>query len=213
MLISQHDELPHLLGHIPEMTNLQRIVLERLHFWVMRDPSALARALKRCTSHLDTFQIKNCIMSLDVLLTILHAVVDVQFLDLSVLRFGDDDNFDFEVAVGRSDPALIVFDDMTVDRERLKVKKEKPKEFLCVDTLRVHVASKADHLFVDFLGSEKYSPLCDVRVLEIEHMSGGPNLLNRLNQLLVRSSRCLEELTIFRASISRALLISLPLSH
>ncbi|KAF9027638.1 hypothetical protein BDZ89DRAFT_1160710 [Hymenopellis radicata] len=204
LVVSQHVILPQLLRHILEMTNLQRIILERLNFWVMSDPSALSRALRRCTFRLDTLQIKNCVMSLDDLMTILHAVVDVQFLNLRILRFGELESFDDrdEVTVGCRDPVLIDFDDMAVDNKRLKVRKEKAKEFLCVDALRLHLVSNADHSFVDFLGSEKYSPLCDVRVLEIEHMTGGQNLLNRLNQLLVRTSQYLEELTIFRASIS-----------
>ncbi|KAF9027627.1 hypothetical protein BDZ89DRAFT_1160703 [Hymenopellis radicata] len=184
LVISQHVILPQLFGHIPEMTNLQRIFLERLNFWVMPDHAALPRALRCCTSRLDTLQIKNCLMSMDVLITILRAVVDVQFLDLSILR-----------------PTPSRLRHIADYQKRLKVRKEKAKEFLCVDTLRLHLISYSDRWFVDLLGSQRYSPLCDVRVVEIEHMSGGQNLLNRLNQLLACTSHYLEQLSIFRASV------------
>ncbi|KAF9027613.1 hypothetical protein BDZ89DRAFT_796803 [Hymenopellis radicata] len=201
LVISQHVILPQLFGHIPEMTNLQCVILERLNFLVIPDPTALPRALRCCTFRLDTLQIKNCLMSMDVLTAILRAVVDVQFLDLSlILRFGE---FDREVEVNWEDPALVdYYDDMEMDGKRLpKVKKEKVKEFLYVDTLRLHVIGDAEHRFVDFLGSERYSPLCNVRVLEIEHLSGADqNLVNSLNRLLAHTSHYLEELSIFRAS-------------
>lgn len=212
LLISQHTMLPQFLSHIPEMTNLQHLVLERLNFRYMSNPTALCRALRCCTFPLDTLQIKDCVMSMEFLVTMLHAVVDVRLVDLSTLRFHQYSALNDFTNWFSGDPVLVDFDDRAMDKKRLKLNEELRKQFLQVDTLRLHLLGDHDHYFVDFLSSERYSPLRHVRVLEIEHMRGRENLFTRLNHLLAHTSRYLEELSIFRASTRCAYIILLSLS-
>ncbi len=205
--ISRLDNLSEFLKFIPEMKNLESFVLEGLNFWMM-DPKALTRALRRCTFSLHTLQLKACVLPMDILVAILRAVVDVHLLDLGTLQFDRFEDWapydgltggEFLLFINGTSHPLIDFDDPAAWKRALRPPED--REFFCADTLRLHIMSPADHRFVDFLASEKYSPICDLRALEILSMGGWSNVIQRLNKLLARMGKYLEELTIFQARV------------
>ncbi|KAF9002212.1 hypothetical protein BDZ89DRAFT_1081525 [Hymenopellis radicata] len=194
--ISRIPILPEFFGHISEMHNLKELVLERINFWMLPDSKALTRALRCASFRLHTLRLVACLMPLDILMSILHAVVDVEILELGPLRFG---RFGINAGINyqyHEDPPLIDFDDALVWKEQ---RKPPATEFLCADSFQMHITSDSDHRFVDLLSSEQYSPLCDIRVLQISKMSGSRNILRRLNKLLARMSQYLEALIIYSA--------------
>ncbi|KAF9027609.1 hypothetical protein BDZ89DRAFT_1066713 [Hymenopellis radicata] len=184
--ISRHTVLSEFLGFVPEMRNLERLILEGLNFWMM-DPKALPRALRRCTFSLHTLQLKACVIPMDILVVILRAVVDVHLLDIGTLQFdrfkdwnphGLNDD-EYLLYINETSHPLVDFDDPAAWKHTTQPPDD--REFFCADTLRLHIMSPADHRFV--------FPLCDVRVLQISNMSA-----------LGRMRKYLEELTIFQAN-------------
>ncbi|KAF9027598.1 hypothetical protein BDZ89DRAFT_796482 [Hymenopellis radicata] len=150
---------------------------------------------------------------MDILVAVLRAVVDAHLLDLGTLQSGRFEDWnphglnhdEFLLYINGTSRPLVGFDDPASWKHTTQPPED--REFFCADTLRLHIMSPADHRFVDFLTSKKYSPLCDVRVLQISNMSGGSDIIKRLNKLLKRMRKYLEELTIFQANRRQSLLI------
>ncbi len=80
--------LPKIFGHISEMCNLKELILKRINFWMLPNSKALTQALRQALFWLTTLCLIICPMPLNILMSILHIIVDVDILELGILQFG-----------------------------------------------------------------------------------------------------------------------------
>ncbi|KAF8885925.1 hypothetical protein CPB85DRAFT_1336828, partial [Mucidula mucida] len=73
--LSRSPSLPAFVDTIFQMSNLSRLCLHNLDFYLFYEPKAIHRALRQC--HITCLEVKSCTLTMSILLVILYAVVNL----------------------------------------------------------------------------------------------------------------------------------------